>query len=208
MSSRCACDTIFSDYSCNVNKAFGSEIKDCGCPDGRCTSMKPRWRRSEEKVITDEFSRTSRLDEAINAQRGIATPSSTSLAVLVRAGREEPILLIHICFLSFYPRYSLSTYSHDRLKLNFHKASRSTLVSRQFPIITSIGNVWNLEIRNLPAQKSCVGIYVWMLEKYVRRLIQRRSGKIPFFIRYEMDDKCLWAYTKRRLIRASYSTGD
>jgi len=65
--------------------------------------MKPRWRRSEEKVITDEFSRTSRLDEAINAQRGIATPSSASLAVFVRAGREEPILLIYIRFLSFYP---------------------------------------------------------------------------------------------------------
>lgn len=42
---------------------------------------------SEEKVITDEFPRTSRLDEAINAQRGIATPSSAFLAVFVRAGR-------------------------------------------------------------------------------------------------------------------------
>lgn len=89
--------------------------------------MKPRWRRSEEKVITDEFSRTSRLDEAINAQRGIATPSSASLAVLVRTRREEPILLIHICFLSFYPQYPLSTHSHD-LKPNFHKASRSLLI--------------------------------------------------------------------------------
>lgn len=92
--------------------------------------MKPRWRRSEEKVIIDEFSRTSRLDEAINAQRGIATPSSASLAILARAGREEPILLIHICFLSFYLQYPLSIYSHDCLKPNFHKASRNTLANR------------------------------------------------------------------------------
>lgn len=80
--------------------------------DGRCPS-EPRWRRSEEKVITDEFSRTSRLDEAINAQRGIATPSSASSAVLGKSREEEPILLIRICLLSFCPRYSLSIYSHS-----------------------------------------------------------------------------------------------
>lgn len=71
----------------------------------RYTRNTSGWRRPEEKVITAEFPSSSRLDEAINAQQGIATPSS---AFLPREGSEEPILLIHISLsLSLPPRCPL-----------------------------------------------------------------------------------------------------
>lgn len=94
--------------------------------------MEPRWRRTEEKVITSEFSWTSRLDETINAQQGFATPSSASLAVVVRAGRNP--------YYSSVFASSLSTFQISS------PSSRNLILSLIFTVSSANRNFNNLLI--------------------------------------------------------------
>lgn len=117
---------FYSDRRCSANsvRSVANKRSRVSRRDGAHT-VKPRWRRTEEKVITGEFSRTSRLDEAINAQRGIATPSSAfSRPSSVRAGRNPYYSSIFASPLPSRPRYSSSSPSIRTrlgLKPNFHK---------------------------------------------------------------------------------------
>ena len=133
------------------------------------------WRRPEEKVITAEFPSSSRLDEAINAQRGIATPSS---AFQPREGSEEPILLIRVSLsLSHPPRCPLFYSWLVGLRANGHRFRGPAYLG------------WRFDFRYNDRSYSDHSISSWLISFSIEKIFYHFYRFVKLFLIYSKREK-------------------